>query len=828
MVKNADQTPQWGWLPETAHQGGQLILVNQAAIAKGQDNHPADEKRTPINPFDGDRQSALPPSHPIGQNQVIEFLDKALNKEGPLRLLVTGMSGIGKTYQTQEALSHHPWAKIQTFHVSRGLPVTQVLRQFIGQAFPQIFLRDIQDADLPTLWQTLTAQTDALLVFDNVPDARTWQEIAPAANCSLIATSQHRLSGFADVVSIDLLEEEAGLALCLQTANLGNETRLSVDLARRLFLACDRLPLAIIVAASTIAQNPWLDVQAFITSLENVAARAPRTEDWEERVNARLRLSLEHLNQNHQRSWALLSLLPGSFGRAQMAAIWQEEPEIRLHHLLIRNLLLPSALTLPTSSHQQRFRLHDLFRPLAAEILASLPKDDLDAAWRGLSRYITKLLTDYQRLSDKPETPELIELGFLITHDMDQIKSAAEFAKADHEWDSAEALVTYALSEALADRMGVLDRAFLLEEALFTLQGWQNSHPELYPIYRRQLLLAYGTSLQELGNLQEAEEKLIEGRRLAEDQKDAPAEALFWAQLGSLYQSQPLRINESLRAFRKALADLGKATPPKIRAKIMRDAGSGHLRLGRLDSASDALWVAQSLHEEIGDQIGLALTKSKQAEIALAKGELQTAQTLSAEAEQELNQAGLTKDRASTLKIKAKADLLQDKTARAFKAAAEALALHIEQAQSVEAIHGYALLSECHLQAGNLAEAADEARRAIRMAHSQGLIHEAANAMRVFAEACFETNRAHLAFKIARHAFAHHSNTVSRNARLDDGLLMVRILVKTKQYDEALALLHNQLKDEISAYGHAHQKALYQDLSAQIETHLNQSPYTTS
>ena len=806
VVYNATQTPEYGWLPETGHQGGQLVLFQQG-VQETSDCSPTAVDNAPV-------VETL-----FGTNPLLSVFDESTEQ---LKVLVTGMGGVGKTARVAEAISQSPFFQQKSvIWLDAGLATDNphsLLRGFIAQCFPEVFLRDKEDHLLSALWQNLTSSFTGVLIIDNIPDNTCWQILAPAQTAHVIAISRYRLVGLEDTIALDLLNENTGMLLACHEANQGGSERLSWAEAKRLHHACDGLPLAIRVAGATIQQNPVLDVEVFITTLEDVRKDAPRTEDWDRRVMARLRLSIDHLSPKYRQLWGMLSVFQGVFARPALAALWQSDPpEIDLHHLLIRHLVLPAPVTTPTGSQLNGFRLHDLLKPLAEELF---DPGQAVAGQRQLCQYFLSIVTETTRLAQRPKQPDLRDPYFLVSLNIDSIRNSIDFAKEDHDWSSAEAMVRFALDETLGDRMTVPDRLYLLKDAFDILERWRNEQPENYVVYRQKLLLKQGMALQTCGKIDEAETAFKEGLKLAQKLNSKPDQAMYHSNLGVLYLNHSGRTEEAFYAFDQSRRFASSENSPKEYFTLMQNCGDSEFKIGKLEEAISIYGKLESF-ENTGEDV---YTESKKmqnaARIGIIDGNYSEVMTLAEKAAEVQDAIGLQQERAVSLQIAGNAAMFARQYDLAQTYLQAALEICQTYGQTILSIKIEADITSVLYEKNDIDGAFSQARICIRNAYQQGLIAESTVAMRIMALCFMRLGKLRSAYSVLnrtlKHTIAGHDNL----EMTDDVLVGVQIHIANRDFTMARKNL-DTARPWISGRSYLHQRVLWRALDHIIDEKLS-------
>ena len=302
-----------------------------------------------------------PPGDFTGRKAELEKLSAAVELGGVMISGLYGLGGIGTTSIALRLAKHltgqYPDAQIYLNLRGAGpRPLTQAdaLAHVIRSFCPEARLSE----DEPTLaaqYQSILRGKHALLLMDNARDADQVKDLLPPAGSILLITSRKYISlpGL-PYFKLEQMSPSEAVELALKIApRLG-------DSAGELAELCDYLPLAVRISANTLRENETLSPQEFIQKLRDTSQRLERIG-----VEAALRLGYDLLPDDLQAHWPALLVFPGSFDKAAAAAVWNLEPEPARQALgrLLRYGLLEYRSAI------QRYELHDIARPLAAELI---------------------------------------------------------------------------------------------------------------------------------------------------------------------------------------------------------------------------------------------------------------------------------------------------------------------------------------------------------------------------------------------------------------------------------------------------------------------------
>ncbi|HEY6739416.1 MAG TPA: BTAD domain-containing putative transcriptional regulator, partial [Actinopolymorphaceae bacterium] len=343
----------------------------------------------------------------VGRQAELEHLDRLATESlesGSNRLVVvSGMPGVGKT-----ALVVH-WAHRSERLFPDGRLYVD-LRGFshesavpAGEVLPR-FLTALGAVDVPTseaeqisLYRSTLAHRRVLVVLDNAADPEQVRPLLPGGSAAMVVvTSRDELRGLValdDAVSLRLPVLDRESARQLVTDALGAERSTEPALVDGLAEACGRLPLALSIAAASVASDEKLDL-----------ADVVRTMLGGQGVGATFDQSYARLDEDGRLVFRRCGLVPArSFStREAAAAAGLELPRVRraLRRLVTSHLVEPYA--------PERYRLHDLVRAYAEEMTRreDSAREREQAVGRILDRYLAALASARRLLWPGLPAPE--------------------------------------------------------------------------------------------------------------------------------------------------------------------------------------------------------------------------------------------------------------------------------------------------------------------------------------------------------------------------------------------------------------------------------------
>ncbi|MEE1785657.1 BTAD domain-containing putative transcriptional regulator [Streptomyces sp. SP17BM10] len=556
-----------------------------------------------------------------GRHQELAALDRLLEHQGGASLPVGSIIGTGGVGKTALAVhwSHQVAARFpdgQLFADLRGYDEEEeprrpaaVLDRFLralGVPGPQV---PADPTERTALLRSVLYDRRVLIVLDN---ARSFEQIRPllpgGSNCCVLVTSRDslssRLAGDYAFVPLHLasLGEDEAVALLSRVA--GPE-RFAADPAgaARLSELCDRLPLALRIAAARLAAKPHWTVRTLVARLEDQHRRLDELSLDARGVRAGFRLSYRDLPAGAARMFRLLgSLNVTEFSAWAGAAVLDIDPvdaEDLIEQLVDAQLLEP----LSASAGHVRYRFQDLLRLFARECaLAEDGEGDLRqalrracAVWLGLAKEAHRRVYGGD-FTVVPGTAPLHPLPRHLTDDL---------VEDPMEWFEAErGAINGLIQQAARDD----ESGYAWDLVMTTVTLYQNRN--------------YLEDWRE-----GAEAALATARRTG----DALAEAAMLHSLGTLeivqyeHDSAYRRLGLALRLFEEQGQDQG-------RALVLRNLALCERQRGDLDRAVETGRRSLEIFRRGGDRYAEAHVLGLLAQIELERGDAQASLVLSSEA----------------------------------------------------------------------------------------------------------------------------------------------------------------------------------------------------
>ena len=349
---------------------------------------------------------ALPrrPEGFVGRAAEYRWLDRECGPErtGGGLAVVTGPAGVGKTATVvrwaQDAAPGFPdgqlFVPLRGFDPAGPASPTEALGLLLrGLGLPESAVPD-DPAARAALYREETRRRRLLVVLDDARDAAQVAALRPAgARCATVVTSRTTLEELAVTQGAALLGIEAlpaadatQLLTCLLPPGRAAAGAAEQESVRRLTVLCDRLPLALRIAAARLASRPGWTVAALADELADERTRLLLLDTpGDVGLRGRLTMTYRQLPWDAAQLLALLAVHPGNEVDAYAAAalLGTDMPRARLalaslteHHLLAEHA-------------PGRYRQPGLIRTFGAELLAEQGESvRYDAAGRLLDHYL--------------------------------------------------------------------------------------------------------------------------------------------------------------------------------------------------------------------------------------------------------------------------------------------------------------------------------------------------------------------------------------------------------------------------------------------------------
>jgi DNA-binding SARP family transcriptional activator/Flp pilus assembly protein TadD len=570
----------------------------------------------------------------VGRHEQLELLTGELGGT-PGIAIIEGMPGVGKTALAIRVArlvsrqfpdgtlylglhSHDPGA--------RPLSPAEALHRLLEMlSVPAARIPDTI-GERAALWREQLIHRRAVVILD---DAAGHDQIRPllpvTGRCLILITSRGRLPRSPDARTLTLGVLPADEAITMFRQIAGESRAGDPDAVAAAVELCGRLPLAIQVTASRIAQDARPGLGALIEELAQSPAWLRGTGAARPQVTTAFDMSYRALEPDHQRFFRRLGVSPCDClslpTAAALGGCTPAEAEKALVTLLDCHLL--------TRTADGQFCFHDLIRDYAAVRAA---RDDpgaeqRQAVGRLLDYYLhtagqaDRVLHPFRRRTQVQVVPAPVASPALGTQEdaagwleseWRNILQAARHA-GQHEWQQKGADLIHVLA-------GFMEIKAYWDEAIaaHTL-ALQAGRDLADPGRIAQASVALSAVLQQTGQLPAALARAEEAAEIYHVLADRPGEAEALDLMGLVHQ-RTSRSREALAFFHEAGILYRAAVDPHGVADTLSHSGIACWHLGRSAEAHAVLREALSLYREIGDQRGEAKALNNLGRIHLYNG----------------------------------------------------------------------------------------------------------------------------------------------------------------------------------------------------------------
>jgi DNA-binding SARP family transcriptional activator len=311
---------------------------------------------------------------------------------------VTGPPGVGKTclavHVAHTIREHYPDGQLY-LHLAGASPHPRDPGEVLSEVLRAL---GVPAAEIPetteqraAVYRSRLADRRILVVAD---DAASLDQIRPllpgTAGCAVVITTRVQLTAVAGGHLISLEPFERAEALTMLGRIIGHpRMNAERDAAAEVVAACGGFPLAVRIAGARLAARPAWPVARLAGLLADERRRLDELVAGDLAVRASLGLSYQALDARARRAFRLLALAgPHDIaGWVVAALVGEPDADDVLEALVDRGLLAAVAVD---ALGRPRYRLHDLLRDYAGELLAGDPeyepaRERLFSAWLELA-----------------------------------------------------------------------------------------------------------------------------------------------------------------------------------------------------------------------------------------------------------------------------------------------------------------------------------------------------------------------------------------------------------------------------------------------------------
>jgi tetratricopeptide (TPR) repeat protein len=497
-------------------------------------------------------QLPTPPADFIGRQEDLDFLRSHLAPGKPGAIFgLRGMGGIGKTTLALKLAAElkPEFPDAQIYLDLKGVdpqPLTaaQAMAHVIRSFHPESRLPE-GDAEVAGLYHTVLDGKRVLLLMDNAAGQEQVQPLIPPSTCLLLVTSRFRfaLPGLVDRDLDEMSETEAWDLLVKIAPRIG-------DAAGEIARLCGRLPLALRLAGSALAERRSLSAAEYVRRLKEGKVRFGD-------VDVSLNLSYDLLDKEQRRLWRLLAVFPSTFDVSAAAAIWELESEgaQSLLEELVRSSLVEWEKT------EERYRLHDLARDFAKKCLKAAERE---AGQRRISKHFLGVL-DAARIM-------YLQGGDSIQIALRTLDAEWGNIQVGHEWSARNAEKDTEAARICSDYPDIGTYILTIRQGTHERVRW------------RELGLAAA---------RQAEDKAAEGCHLGNL-------GLVYAELGEIRRA--IEFHEQSLAIAREIGDR------RSESQNLGNLGNAFADLGETRRAIEFYEQSLAITREIGDRFGEGIT----------------------------------------------------------------------------------------------------------------------------------------------------------------------------------------------------------------------------
>jgi DNA-binding SARP family transcriptional activator len=552
------------------------------------------------------------------------MLTPRTHRTAPPRALVAGIGGVGKTalavHAAHQVRQHYPDGQLYVDLRGAGPDAADPLN--VLSAFLRAFgvPPNATPADLDeraAMYRSVLAARKVLVVLDDAADATQIQHLLPgSASCGVLVTSRRRLPEMQWDEQAELEGMSRDEALTLFSRTIGAERAGKEPAAvAEVVDACGRLPLALRITAAKLVDRPQWTVRSMADKLARERGRLSELRVGSLEVEATFHLGYGQLDATSARAFRLMSLPEGPGLSLPAAAALVGEPEDSAEPVVERLV----DLNMVTSPAPERYAYHDLLRLFARQraLQTDSRQDRIDAMVRLGDHYLGTAATagwliqapaqPRERFCVKPypggvDLPDL-RSAFAWFEDQQPalLASARQFlTDPDLPSDYVVDLITF-LELYLANGTHFGEIGQIGELAVRDAERTGDLRVEAWG--RRKVGEAHLRRFQ----LPEAQDQLTRAIAAAEKAGDAGALATAMDLLGSV-EFRLGNGERSLAHLEQALAVAHDAGDVVREAYVLGTIGRTKSEIGDFESAMAACERSRELHEQLGNETGLART----------------------------------------------------------------------------------------------------------------------------------------------------------------------------------------------------------------------------
>ncbi|MBL7253325.1 AfsR/SARP family transcriptional regulator [Paractinoplanes lichenicola] len=594
--------------------GAELTELQQAILR----DQPADAAACP--------PAELPPAVACftGRTTELKRLDELVSSaERPALpvVAVVGPPGVGKTalvvQWAHDAAPGFPdgalFIDLHGFHRERPMPAAEAVGHLLISLGVEARAVPAHYEDAVKLYRSMVSGRRILIVLDNARSTEQVRDLLPGSpSATAVVTSRNRLTGLvaghgARLLTVPPLPPAEAVHLL---GRFLDDTRVAQEpaAAAGLVEACDRLPLAVCIAAANLAEDGRRDIATHLSDLRLDRFAALEVDGERDlRVAATFDLSYESLDEAEQRTFRTLGVLPcHDFTPESVAAATGEPVDVagrRLRRLARAHLV--------EARGAGRFAPHDLLREYAR---GCAEPAETEAAATGLYAYYLRRCDSAARAmypqmirlpypAEHPRDPEPAPVGEVVAWLNAELHNLVAVALQPGAWHVADLLRGWFWGRGFGEQW----------QAVATAASAADDLPA-----RTMATLSLGNYYQRQHDAPAAHVQYVETLRLSREAGWPEAEAVAESAIGSLAFMRG-DFEKAVEHIERSL-DVTRRTGGAPAGDAFNMLAGAHFSLGRLAAAHDYLRQTIALAEQGGARTAVALSRGNLALVLSQQG----------------------------------------------------------------------------------------------------------------------------------------------------------------------------------------------------------------
>lgn len=563
--------------------------------------------------------------------------------------VVSGVAGVGKTglalHWSHSVISQFPdgqlYADLRGYDASLApLPPGPLLDRFLRALGVPVDHIPEGTEERAALFRSMLHGKRVLVVLDNARSARDVRPLLPGSGtCFVLVSSRNKVDDLvahngARLLTLEpLAQREAGELL----SRMAGDRRVDPETAERIAALCDRLPLALRIAAARLAMQLRDSASDLVSRLTDEQRRLQELSRTPGGVRVSFGLSYRELPAREAMLFRHIGLLDASDFAAWAAAALLGEPEQqaeeRLEELVRAGLIETAGVD---CAGQLRYRLHDLMRLYARErCLADDPADVRDQALHRLFGSALHLASEADQRLGVPFVYPLY--GGSPRYEIDDTVTSRVQGRPALWFEAERNLLTNAVRRAA--RLGEASYAWELTNAqcqfFFVrrhLDAWREcatlaaAAAKAASDHRGEaaMLLQQADLMAETGHAREAVAIVQQALALVADCGDMDAQAVCLTTM-TMLDRELGHIARAKQHIQRALTLHHSSTPRPLRDRTLTELGVTYLDEHNYVDAADCFRRFLRRQKETGCVRGQAEARYRLGQVRLRQGHYATA-----------------------------------------------------------------------------------------------------------------------------------------------------------------------------------------------------------